>query len=128
MTAEQRSHLPDPSREAVNAWVRRITEDYLHKEGWDEVNERAHALVMGGRQLANRMFPDNPEKQAGFYAGIAYGLLGPIHFHDIELIAELMASETSIQEVPDQAVLFEIPGRGNATGGDGGGEAQPHAA
>ena len=127
MTTERRDHLPDPSREAVNTWLMRLSLGYLHGPGWDEVNKRAHTLAMGGRKFANENFADNPDAQEGFYAGLTYGLLGNAHFGDIERLAKLMAAAADSPETAAQSKLQGIPASDEVTGGDGGDEGQPPA-
>ncbi len=92
-------NLPVPNREAVAAWLKRLTPDYLHDRGWIEANRKFHAVAMGGRQFTLANFPDEPDRRSDFLDGMVFGLLALGHFADIdEMFAKLTSDNSTAQK------------------------------
>mgnify|MGYP000595496362 CR=1 FL=1 len=105
MKASRTHQLPDPDRDMVQAWLARMNLEYVHENGWQEVNHRMHDLVMGARQFGHEQFPDDPVRREDFLDGVAFGLLGMTHASDIHEVTDILMCETKGEntEVPSKS-------------------------
>ena len=83
--------MPNPERDTVATWLADLNPDYIHSEGWPEINRRFHGLVMAVRSYLNRHYP-NPDERRAAYDGFTLGILAMTHFDDARTLEELLNS------------------------------------
>jgi hypothetical protein len=92
----------DPTPAAVALWLKQLTREQLHEQGWIAINKRFHGITRAARPFLTEQFPDEKERQAAF-DGLTLALMTLAHFEDIEKLSELLGSTTGPKEVPPQA-------------------------
>ena len=101
-------NLPAPTREAVVLWLKSLDRDYVHNEGWVEVNKRLHPLAIAIRGFLQREFPSDEEREAAF-DGLTLGLLAMLHFEDIQVLSDLFGGTDCMSAAGEEPSARPLP-------------------
>ena len=82
----------DPEATNVQRWLKTLSREKLHEQGWITVNKRFHGITRSMRPFLRERFPDGQEQQAAF-DGLTLALLTIAHFEDIALLTQLLGTE-----------------------------------
>lgn len=90
----------NPTTANVSLWLKNMSREQLHEQGWIEVNRRFHGIARAARPFLQEFFPDEQDQEAAF-EGLTLALLAVGHFEDIERLTSLFgnAAPTKIDEV-----------------------------
>lgn len=91
------TQLPNPSTKEVSLWLKYLSRQDLHDQGWLEVNRRFHGVAFGLRPFINEHYSDPKEQEAAF-DGATLALLSMAHFDDIDRLAKLFDTEDNTEE------------------------------
>lgn len=106
---------PQPiSSEVIDLWRRKLTPEYLHKEGWSEINKRYHPVALHGRHFALQHLQADPQRRTDFLDGLTFGLLALAHSSDIDHLLHLFYDSQSEAEIiasggPDAGASESLP-------------------
>jgi hypothetical protein len=100
---EKIPHQPQaPERAVLRAWLSDLSLNYVHTQGWEEVNAKFHDFTLIAREFALERYPDEPDTRQAFLDGYSFGLLGLIHDAGIKDFAEqLFASDEKMPRIPE---------------------------
>lgn len=82
-----------PTPAAVSLWLKQLSREELHGNGWIAANKRFHSITRAVRPFLREQFPD-PKEQEAAYDGLTLALLTLAHFEDIERLSELFREHT----------------------------------
>lgn len=107
---------PDPSAATVALWLKHMSREQLHEQGWIAINKRFHGIARAARPFLQAHFPEEQDQEAAF-DGFTLALLAVAHFEDIEHLQELLAAQgaselladTVQQMKPQQNGAAELP-------------------
>jgi hypothetical protein len=127
MAIHEHGALPDPDKATVAAWLSDLSLGYVHGPGWIEVNERMHAIAIGGRAFARKNFKEAVDRRMDFLDGVAFGVLAVLHASDVDTLNHQLATTDKLKS--DSLVpLFIEPALGqDFSAAYDGGEDQPLA-
>jgi hypothetical protein len=77
----------DPTAATVALWLKNMSREQLHGDGWIQINKRFHGIARAARPFLQAQFPD--EDQEAAFDGFTLALLAMSHFEDIEALSEL---------------------------------------
>jgi hypothetical protein len=100
---------PDPSAATVAMWLKTITREQLHEQGWIAINKRFHGIVRAARPYLQAQFPEEQDQEAAF-DGFTLALLAVAHFEDIERLRELFTVET-VSETAQPSLTLPPPNK-----------------
>ena len=83
---------PSPSPAAVQLWLKQLSREQLHEQGWLIINKRFHGIARAARPFLHDQFTDEKEREAAF-DGFTLALLTMAHFSDIQQLTELLAGQ-----------------------------------
>jgi hypothetical protein len=91
--------LPDPALPAAALWMKGVTRDTLHRQGWLVANKRFHGLALAARPFIQKHFREPGQQEAAF-DGMALALMALAHFEDVAALSSLF--ETPLQSTANQ--------------------------
>ncbi len=83
----------NPTTANVSLWLKNMSREQLHEQGWTEVNRRFHGIARASRPFLQELFPDEHDQEAAF-EGLTLALLAVGHFEDIERLTSLFGNAT----------------------------------
>lgn len=92
------SDLPNPTSEQVALWIRNgINRDFLHTEGWREVNQRFHGVARAVRPYIQANYKTPKEQEAAF-DGLTLALFTLGRFEQIQELSASLRPDTAAEE------------------------------
>jgi len=88
---------PQPTPSAVALWLKTVSREQLHEQGWIASNKRFHGIARAARPFVQAEFSEQEQEAA--FDGFTLALWALAHFEDIDQLSELLAQPTGQAEV-----------------------------
>lgn len=98
----------DPTATQVAVWLKSLSREQLHEQGWIAINRRFNGITRAARPFLREQFPDAKD-QAAAYDGFTLALMSILRFEDIHRLADLLAQDSGQVETIEPTTQVPLP-------------------